>query len=752
MMSEIGKSNTHNDNMSVAGAITVLDEAFCSHFVDGALDQEFERSLCEKIERWPDEILNDRKVVDALRRVRIRIVIDMKYCPDSDLFVVRERKKYTDDIAEISFASFDEFYNFVGGNINGADLHAFDFRGIDLRLYNIQGAYISSSVLISNGLYDDSFYQSAICGFEKLNDLICVAEPETVLPQIVEDIDYPISYGEMFRKIYYISDIHLNHRLAQVFPEHATEEEVVRYIDTMVSEMCSRISSGPRDFVLIAGDVSFSFQLAKCFYEILIRRMRLRRQNIVIVLGNHEIWDWSNATHIPLRDLEGVIEEYRKLSEELRITFLHNDLMILNEEQKIIIHENDILNYSAGELRELCRTSSLIILGGLGFSGLEPYHNATSGLYRQNLQCQEADVAQSKKFEMLYAKVMNALHDKCLIVMTHTPKKNWTTLPYNPNWIYVSGHTHQNILEFYDGIRIYADNQIGYNVKVPVWLKKFTLSTQYDIFDDYSDGIYTITNEEYREFNRGRGIYSECNRKNGQIFMLKRSGVYCFIFRHTNSKAFCLMSGGKVRKLPHNALEYYYNKMTVYYRAINEIFGEYNNALDRVSNCIKRIGGTGRIHGCIVDIDFYNHVFLDPWSGTLTAYHAISIVDKWVFKSVGLLLQSECPALYSNYTRLDVNKEIDGIALAMNSVHDELVKYVPDTDFYKPSRTMRAIQYMKDANVIRIWNDDVIEEYEKRYNQKLALGMKSEETGDSETIGDKYRTPLSLANQNTQID
>ena len=48
----------------------------------------------------------------------------------------------------------------------------------------------------------------------------------------------------------------------------------------------------------------------------------------------------------------------------------------------------------------------------------------------------------------------------------------WTEERYNKQWIYVSGHTHQN--EYYNDEEkeVYSDNQIGY-ASMNIYLKYF---------------------------------------------------------------------------------------------------------------------------------------------------------------------------------------------------------------------------------------------------------------------------------------
>ena len=49
-------------------------------------------------------------------------------------------------------------------------------------------------------------------------------------------------------------------------------------------------------------------------------------------------------------------------------------------------------------------------------------------------------------------------------------------------------------------------------------------------------------------------------------------------------------------------------------------------------------------------------------------------------------------------------------------------KWVFGTEIYQPSRIMKAIQYVWEQNVIRIWNDDVLNEDKKNRNNSLLLG------------------------------
>lgn len=60
---------------------------------------------------------------------------------------------------------------------------------------------------------------------------------------------------------------------------------------------------------------------------------------------------------------------------------------------------------------------------------------------------------------------------------------------------------------------------------------------------------------------------------------------------------------------------------------------DYHEALKHISNQIKKIGGDGRIHGCIVDIDEMNHVYLNPIDGRIICYWASAINHRYEYPS-----------------------------------------------------------------------------------------------------------------------
>ena len=131
--------------------------------------------------------------------------------------------------------------------------------------------------------------------------------------------------------------------------------------------------------------------------------------------------------------------------------------------QECVIEEEQILSASEADLHDICSKASLIVLGGIGFSGLNERFNATRGLYRSAVTTREEDETLSAQFLSVYDKLMRCASEMQVIVLTHTPVTDWLSVEVNPKWIYINGHTHQNsLIRKPDGTTVLSDNQVGY--------------------------------------------------------------------------------------------------------------------------------------------------------------------------------------------------------------------------------------------------------------------------------------------------
>lgn len=537
--------------------------------------------------------------------------------------------------------------------------------------------------------------------------------PENALPSSETGgaIIYSFSVDEHINKtIYYISDIHLEHQLDLQNQNYDT-------VNNMISEKVQELVNSVDDktgLLLIGGDVADSIELVQIFYSIL---KKYWQGQIIAILGNHELWDGKPLGTKSPRPVDTIIDDYKQALSANYIIFLENALLIQHKGYRWrALDESMILNATNDELFKLCSESSCIILGGLGFSGLDPYFNANLGLYRSTISIIE-DQERSERFHKIYQKVLECVSSQQVIVLTHTPVNNWLSDDCNPNWIYINGHTHRNCsIRMENGTTILSDNQIGYSPQK--WsLHGFTVSGIYDPFNDWADGIYEITAEQYTEFNEGRSISCTFTRNTGQIIMLKRSDIYMFLY--TNNSRLYWLNGGQINKASHET-QYYWDNMLIYYNRIRKMYNPYYSVLNKISKEVKLIGGYGDIHGCIVDIDFFNHIYLNPFDGKMTPYFATDTIHKIAFHDLLQLLsfRKESEQLLQNY-ELCCNKHQLSLLLPFKAKIQSNVTTAPtltlDTNIYRSSRTMRSLQFI-EQNVLRIWKDEVLDtNFDKRY-------------------------------------
>lgn len=540
-------------------------------------------------------------------------------------------------------------------------------------------------------------------------------------------------------KFFYITDLHLESQLGLT---GMTVDEIKGKVAQKVDEMLGGLSKEDMadGVLLVGGDVADSEEVAKIFYDAVFFHFH---GPIIFVLGNHELWDgctYANGESRQKKSIDEVVAAYKRFYKtgfgfEGKIYCLENEVLVCykNSMQRnsdefgvgrktagmprgglCVLTEEMLLNTSTDDLREFFDECSMIVLGGLGFCGLNPRYNADTDLFRDRVS-REEDIERSKRFRAVYDRVMSCASDKRVVVLTHTQMENWTTDAPNKGWVYVNGHTHQNgLVKTDDGVTVLYDNQVGYKPKK--WhLNQFSLERYYDPFEAWADGIYRITPQQYMDFNAGRGIQMEYFRQQGDIYALKQKGIYMFMLQY--GLGLYLLRGSQKLNVFHG-LEYYAANLEQYVEKIQMAFRPYRNVLDKIAAEVKRFGGSGYVHGSIVDIDFYNHIYLDPFDGYLMPYFAFDVTDRREFRSVRELLESSpIPALGSDgkpllsaYTKL---LNTGGVSILAPTVKEDALAVVPmevldEKNIYTPSRVMKSIQYLLDKGVVRVWNDAVL--------------------------------------------
>lgn len=513
------------------------------------------------------------------------------------------------------------------------------------------------------------------------------------------------------RKVFYISDIHCDMKRRKGFGELSDKE----YINHIIEKMNGDVPFGDNPLIIV-GDIDFCTDNVDYFFS----QLRMRREGIIIfVLGNHEIW----AYDIQNRDLDEIIKKYRSICDKHEVIMLQNgvaffyDVRTGNGEvlpffDSKVITEQELLESSIDEIQAKAKKAKMIVFGGLGFSGKcktlsqnGNIYNADIGLYRDVVPTLEEDIIQSEKSEKAYFKIMEALENYTVIIATHCPLEHWSESDYNPNFIYLSGHTHHNTFHMSSEKTVFADNQIGY-YSDDYNLRYFLISGTYDSFSNYLDGIYKITHEQYIEFNIGKNVRLKKKNDGKQIILLKKNHTYMFVY-YNASNQLVLLNGGTPKRL-YSDLNYYYENLDKYACNIKKIMNSYTDELLEVSKIVKTIGGDGTIHGCIVDIDYYNHIYINPVDGKVTPYFAYDTEKKYVYQDLYTLLEEKKPSLLPGYIAWQRVNPDNNMLVVKNTTVANAAVLVTDRNIYRVSRVLKTIQYLLFQDIVRDWNDKLL--------------------------------------------
>ncbi len=531
-----------------------------------------------------------------------------------------------------------------------------------------------------------------------------------------EVLDY---YDTGLYNIKYISDIHLMHKMINAKCESETD------IKNALLKIAKKIPYNSKT-VLINGDTSSSFNLFCAFLDTLYQKSYMSYTDFIFTLGNHEYWDFYGHS------VSEIEEIYRKQLTNHNMYLLHNNIIYRDIKDRIqVIETKELEGINNLELRNRLRTARIILFGGTGFSGYNNHFNANQGIYRNTITRNE-EIKQSLLFENLYKKVSESLKGMNVIIMTHMPMSDWnhsasSTQNSNssgesfysflsschPGFVYLSGHNHRNF--YYDDgdIRLFADNQFGYKKGQPnVWphMKSFLINRSTDYFSDFKDGIHEISADDYKKFVELKNIYIDFNRPVNELYMLKKGEYYCFIHRSKN-KTLSILNGGARKHLMKKDIQFYYDNMDIVIKQYSGPLEKYTSFQKKISNEIKKIGGSGIIHGCIVDIDWFNHIYVNPIDGKVTGYWASDIINKIVYPSIPSLLESNCPILFKKYTSLiDSGKQDEIHSLSgINPINKELIVFPTsylNTDIYSMSRELKKIQKL-ESKILTKWPEDI---------------------------------------------
>lgn len=413
---------------------------------------------------------------------------------------------------------------------------------------------------------------------------------------------------------------------------------------------------------------------------------------IFYVLGNHEMSQYDTV--------EKAQKEYKKALKTLGVTVLQNDA---------VEYEN------------------CVVLGGTAFAKNNERYNANNLIGPKSMTGnRELEAKETDNFVDVYKKSLDQAIDnaKPVIVFTHYPLQDWMSMSVSKYGFYFNGHNHQNSLTINEKCHIYADNQIGYSSD-EIAFKEAIIGTCYNPFVNYEDGYYEITSKQYQDFNNYSGEFIkvrmiqkriDCGEK---LYLIKRNGFYGFFLVSEKNTKICF--GGSIKTIGQGKdIKYYYDSFGLMLYAYLKALMPYRRCQEKISSEIIASGvqayNAGRIHGTIIDVDFYHHIMLNPFDATLTFYYSPVFGMVQAFESFEELLvsvkekdkksiesvESGIKALPKGAIVLKTSKEISKV------LQKEIQHVDIKSSLYATSRKINQLQRLFTSNILRAWDDEII--------------------------------------------
>lgn len=429
-----------------------------------------------------------------------------------------------------------------------------------------------------------------------------------------------------------------------------------------------------KDFLKITLSEVYNYSYSYVFLNnkntapFLIPNSKLNNKSIFVILGNHE--------YIEFNDIQDAVFYYKKNLEAFGIKVL----------------QNEFIEYG-----------KYVIYGGTGFAKYNQLYNAN------NICCckkftRENELIEGENFEKGYyeAKQRAKKNKNCFVCFSHYPVNNCLSKVDNDT-IYLYGHNHQNYFCKNEYEVIYADNQIGY--KKPIIGFK-TMSTGYETNPYFSlkDGLYVTTVKKYLQFNRyigeyiegdGKLLHSKIEKYEAEIYVIKENGYYGFFLinkSEVSAKGISILVGGNIKKITKSIdIHFIYNNFGIILNKYLSAMFPYRKIETLISEELREVGFNCIIHGSIIDLDYYNHIMINPFDSKITLYYSSFFGSIKEFNSFNEMLNYEKNRKCFNY--IDFKK-------LENKIHSNIssLRLIGNSSYLISSSSNEVLNNIKISN------------------------------------------------------
>lgn len=433
--------------------------------------------------------------------------------------------------------------------------------------------------------------------------------------------------------ISYISDIHLEYKIVNKFTSETPDEDIIDWVRMEAFSLADSLSNALDSYVIFGGDIVGHPKLAREFYQSFMDKYAAITRPYFATLMNVKYKD--KRVYAVMGDLEvqfggklfyDAKSEFSSIFRKFGIVMLDNTL----------VWDNDVP-----------------LLGGIGYLNGVPQVNASLAMqeYKHFIE----------GYKRAVETVTNTKSDCPLIVVTHAPYVHRLAGEYQPNTIYISGHTHRNGLKDLGNDTVFlGDAQWGYSAASPKF-RRHVFRKHHSTFDGITKGVHEVSLQQWCDYV----AESDKQVKERDVVVKLESGAKLYLVRSRGISAFFMVDSESLYIVADGVItpisDGYCNTIEDIASLFDSVVGFYltmtrtsNSYLLEVSDYIKSIGGTGRIDGWRAYVDAFCWVWIDPRGSGYHEFHWYAGGVGNSFPNLRLMLKYHCPAIYMNMGDTDL--------------------------------------------------------------------------------------------------
>lgn len=243
----------------------------------------------------------------------------------------------------------------------------------------------------------------------------------------------------------------------------------------------------------------------------------------------------------------------------------------------------------------------------------------------------------------------------------------------------------------------------------------------------YENGCYETNIVQYKQYfdfagksiNNTSRLKEYLSLEDTKFYVIKIAGYYGFFILAPNKDAKICYGGQAfiIKNTKGKDITYFFQYFIVMIKAETTAFGQYYNTMNQLSDKIQSLGFSGRIHGCIIDLDSFNHIMVNPIDNSITFYYSPTFGTVKIYSSFNTMIEDArtnklLVGENINTDSLTTRLKNNPIIVKENFNNSRFVEVSRSEGMYEISNRMNRIQKIFEIGVLNTWSEEIVENFE----------------------------------------